>query len=109
MNEDFGCLKITKPIYVRAIPPIDFWNGCPEVDGYERDIILQLMPEETRNYTVYKTFIPVPGGCSMAPAYMVKADNNGTIYVFSNHKLVLDDCYANEHWADYSLVLQKQK
>lgn len=70
--------------YIYTICPIDFWSGAQEADCYETEIVLRQMPEEPRDERVYKLYLPDPGSSCIMPVYLCKADNNGTIYVFSH-------------------------
>lgn len=65
--------------------PIDEWEFaiCTSLEETER--VLTQMPEAPRTGDVYKTFIP-HDGC-LVPIFMCKADNNGTVYVFSDYDI----------------------
>jgi hypothetical protein len=74
-------LEIT---HIFSIAPIDNWAGATIANSKETERVLSMMPETPRDNTVYK--IPVViGGCpELAAAYLCKADNNGTVYIFTN-------------------------
>ena len=74
---------LSKTIYIYSAAPCDFWADCIIADSLEASIILKLMPEEARNRTVYKSYLP-GNGCDLEVFYFCKADNNGTTYIFSN-------------------------
>ena len=73
--------------YIYSMPPIDFWDGAGVIIGPIADAVLEQMPEEPRNKTVYAILIPIPGSCELEPIYLCKADNNGTVYVFSLYEI----------------------
>ena len=70
--------------------PIDFWDRAELADEYTTAAVLEQMPETPRDGKVYK--IPFPNPPELSEIYLCKADNNGTIYIFSNfdiHKVYL--------------------
>ncbi len=72
--------------FIWAGNPIDFWENTiiPNNEEYER--VMAQMPETPRDNVVLKTYIPADG--KLSPVYMCKADNNGTIYFFSDFDFV---------------------
>ena len=73
--------------YVYATAPIDFWEGAMYASNRERELVLRQMPEEPRDGEVYKLYLFIPGECELTPVLLCKADNNGTVYVFSEREL----------------------
>ena len=76
--------------YMRAGDPIDFWEHAEVANIDEVENVLRQMPEEPRDGTVLKTWVPYD--CSLVPLFMCKADNNGTTYFFCDFDIV--DHYA---------------
>ena len=62
--------------------PIDFWGNAVIASAEESDRVLRQMPEAPRAKIVFKTYLPCD--CELIPVYMCKADNNGTVYFFSD-------------------------
>lgn len=79
--------------YVWSSPPIDFWEGAIICTIEERERVMAQMPEPARNDIVLKTFMP--GDIIMRPIYMCKADNNGSIYYFSDFDFI---SYYTKNW-----------
>lgn len=73
--------------HIYGIPPIDFWEGAVYPNDSELYSVLEQMPEEPRSETVYKLYIPVPDNCQLVPIFLCKAENNGTVYIFSDTDL----------------------
>lgn len=71
--------------YVYMTSPIDWWENAIMPTEEERERVISQMPEEPRCKTVYKLYVPYPGGCEIVPIYLCKADNNGTVYIFSDY------------------------
>lgn len=71
--------------HVYMMDPIDFWEKATLADEYTTAAVLAQMPEPPRNETVYKLILPDPP--EFSEVYLCKADNNGTIYIFSNFDL----------------------
>ena len=65
--------------------PIDFWENAIVAGDEEAQRVLSQMPEEPRDNLVFKTYMPWDG--ELAVIYMCKADNNGTIYLFSDENI----------------------
>lgn len=73
---------------IYSIGPIDFWGGAQVVSVEEFELITGIMPEEARTCEgVYKTWIPCDWDGTMAEVYMCKAENNGTVYLFTKSEL----------------------
>lgn len=70
--------------YVYRINPIDFWDNALVPSMEEEFRVLAYMPEEPRSENVYKLYIPDPDNAALAPIYLCKAENNGTVYIFSD-------------------------
>lgn len=68
--------------YVYWMEPIDFWDKAELADTVIAKAVIDQMPEEPRDYVVYKLVFPDPP--NLNEIYLCKADNNGTVYVFSN-------------------------
>ena len=65
--------------------PIDFFEKAEVADEVIQDAVLKQMPEYPRDGIVYKLLLPNPP--MFTEVYLCKADNNGTIYIFSNFDL----------------------
>ena len=72
--------------YIWAGEPIDFWENAIVTSIEEYDRVMAQMPEEARAEVVLKTYVPTDG--ELSPVYMCKADNNGTIYYFSDFDFI---------------------
>ena len=66
--------------------PIDYWEKAELADSIIAKAVLKQMPEEPRDGYVYKLFIPYPP--ELTEIYLCKADNNGTVYIFSDVDLM---------------------
>lgn len=66
--------------------PIDFWEKAELADSIIAKAVLDQMPEEPRDGDVYKLIVPAPP--SLLEIYLCKADNNGTVYIFSDFDLI---------------------
>lgn len=73
--------------YIYEMAPIDFWDNCLTPSMEEEERVLSQMPEEPRVPCVYKLLYFYAGYPELFPIYLCKADNNGTVYVFSDHSL----------------------
>lgn len=71
--------------YVYWMQPIDFFEKAELADEVIQDAVLKQMPEYPRDGIVYKLLLPNPP--MLTEVYLCKADNNGTIYIFSNFDL----------------------
>ena len=71
--------------FMYAIEPIDFWEKADIADDLITQIVLSQMPEVPRDGIVYKLVVPSPP--DLTEIYLCKAENNGTVYVFSNYNL----------------------
>jgi hypothetical protein len=73
--------------HIYEIAPIDHWENAliPSMD--EADRVLAQMPEEPRDFRVYKLLMFKNGECELFPVYLCKAENNGTVYIFSDIEL----------------------
>jgi len=69
--------------YMWTLPPIDEFSDLIIVDGSTRDNVISNMPEVERTNNVYKMYIPYDN--FIVPVYLCKADNNGTVYLFSDY------------------------
>jgi hypothetical protein len=79
---------MTKPFpYIYEMAPIDFWDNCLTPSMEEEERVLKQMPEKPRIPTVYKLLYFFAGECELFPIFLCKADNNGTVYVFSDRSL----------------------
>ena len=65
--------------------PIDFWERAELADQIIQEAVLEQMPESPRDGKVYKILFPNPP--YLTEIYLCKADNNGTIYIFSNFNI----------------------
>ena len=54
------------------------------------------MPEEPRDGSVYKLYVPCPDTFQLEPIYLCKAENNGTVYIFSDIPVTLKTDYFEE-------------
>lgn len=61
--------------------PIDDFNNAEIVPEFLGDVFLTLMNEPPRFNDVFR--ILLPSDSSLLPAYICKADNNGTVYIFT--------------------------
>ena len=68
--------------HVYCLEPIDYWDNAEPAESIIADEVLRLMPEEPRDDRVYKLVIPTPP--CLREIYLCKADNNGTVYIFSD-------------------------
>jgi len=82
--------------YIYGMPPIDFWEGSVFPSEAEHYAVLSQMPEEPRSEIVHKLFIPVPGNPELVPVFLCKAENNGTVYMFSDTKIY--ETSLPEYW-----------
>lgn len=73
--------------YIYEIAPIDFWDNCLTPSMEEEERVLYQMPEVPRTPVVYKLLYFYAGEQELFPIYLCKADNNGTVYVFSDRSL----------------------
>ena len=71
--------------YIYWTFPIDWWGNAIIATEEETNRVLYQMPEEPRDKRVYKLYVPYPGGSEIVPIYLCKADNNGTVYIFSDY------------------------
>lgn len=74
-------------MYVYGIAPIDYFDNCLTPSMAEEQRVLEQMPEMPRNPIVYKLLYFYAGEQELFPIYLCKADNNGTVYVFSDRSL----------------------
>ena len=83
--------------YIYENGPIDFWEGAtiPSDEGTQR--VLRQMPEEPMSRIVYKLYIFHSEYYELIPVYLCKADNNGTVYIFSDYNLRGDFIYSEYH------------
>lgn len=72
--------------YIWAGGPIDFWENAIVTSIEENDRVLAQMPEKTTAPVVLKTYMPA--NVELSPVYMCKADNNGTVYYFSDFDFI---------------------
>ena len=72
--------------YIYQCEPIDYWEKAELADNIIADEVLKQMPEEARDGCVYKLLVLNPP--SFTEIYLCKADNNGTVYIFSNIDLI---------------------
>lgn len=79
--------------YIYEIAPIDFWDNCLTPSMEEEERVLYQMPEAPRTPVVYKLLYFYAGEQELFPIYLCKADNNGTVYVFSD--INLEDALSN--------------
>ena len=70
--------------FIFWIFPIDDWRGAQIADYDESERVLSQMPESPRFRDVYKIYIPCSGNFNLVPIFLCKADNNGTVYIFSD-------------------------
>ena len=70
-------------MFIYRIQPVDWWDGATMADAVTTARILGMMPEAPRTAFdgVYETRFPHSG--QMKEVYFCKADNNGTVYVFT--------------------------
>lgn len=71
--------------YIYSMDPIDFWEKAELADSIIADAVLSQMPEPARSSNVYKLVMPDPP--MLREVYLCKADNNGTVYIFSDFDL----------------------
>lgn len=71
--------------HIYMAPPIDWWGNAMMATEEETCRVLSQMPEEPRDERVYKLYVPYPSGNEIVPIYLCKADNNGTVYIFSDY------------------------
>ena len=83
--------------HIYGIPPIDFWEGSVYPSEAEHYDVLEQMPEAPRSDTVHKLYVPIPGYPELIPIFLCKADNNGTVYIFSDYEL-FDDISICDLW-----------
>jgi hypothetical protein len=76
--------------------PIDFWDNAIIPSFDESCRVLAYMPEPARDGNVYKIYIPNPNSSVLEPVYLCKADNNGTVYIFSEIQILLKTYYFEE-------------
>ena len=89
--------KEFKPFkYVYRTNPIDYWDHALVPSMEEEFRVLSYMPEKPRDGNVYKLYIPNPDDSGLEPVYLCKADNNGTIYIFSDIPMLLKTNYFEE-------------
>ena len=83
-------------MHIYAIPPIDLWENAlvPSMDEELR--VMAYMPEEPRDGWVYKLYVPCPDTFQLEPIYLCKAENNGTVYIFSDIPVTLKTDYFEE-------------
>lgn len=72
--------------HIYQCQPIDYWEKAELADDIIAEEVLKQMPEEPRYRDVYKLLVPAPP--SLTEIYLCKADNNGTVYIFSNSDLL---------------------
>lgn len=103
-------LDIEKDIYGYRTAPCDFWDGIALADEFERKVILSLMPDEPRDYTVYKSYLP-GNGYDLEVFYFCKGDNNGDTYIFSNCpiKLTLHPDHIDTTWGLCDVIRFKKE
>lgn len=68
-------------MFIYRIQPVDWWDGAAIADSVTTAQILEMMPEEPRTADVY--VIRFPYESEMKEVYLCKAENNGTVYVFT--------------------------
>ena len=73
--------------YIYEIAPIDYWENALTPSMEEADRVLAQMPEESRDRRVYKLIMFKNGEYELFPVYLCKAENNGTVYIFSDISL----------------------
>lgn len=71
--------------FIYYMSPIDFWENAIIPSDIETARVLKQMPEEPRTQDVYKLYFPTE--ISLTPIYLCKAENNGTVYIFSDYNL----------------------
>lgn len=71
--------------HIYMSPPIDWWGNAILATEEESGRVLSQMPEEPRDGNVYKLYVPYPNGFKIVPIYLCKAENNGTVYIFSDY------------------------
>lgn len=76
--------------YIYAMEPIDFWSGATVVDLDDDNCVkvyqdMDALEEVPRDGNVYKLMIPSP--VQLEEIYLCKADNNGTVYIFTDTDL----------------------
>lgn len=69
---------------IYEIAPIDHWENALVPSIEEADRVLAQMPEEPRDFRVYKLLMFKNGEYELFPVYLCKAENNGTVYIFSD-------------------------
>lgn len=72
--------------HIYQCEPIDYWEKAELADDIITKAVLKQMPDEPRDGCVYKLLIPDPPG--LTEIYLCKADNNGTVYIFSDVDLI---------------------
>lgn len=70
-------------MYIYRIQPVDWWDGAAVADAVTTARIVKMMPEGPRNEFDGVFVTHFPHGCQMKEVYFCKADNNGTVYVFT--------------------------
>lgn len=70
--------------YIYEIAPIDYWENALVPSMEEADRVLAQMPEEPRDFRVYKLLMFKNGEYELFPVYLCKAENNGIVYIFSD-------------------------
>lgn len=73
--------------FIYEMSPIDIWEGALIPSPEESERVLDQMPEGSRDGSVYKVMMFYNGMNDLFPVYLCKADNNGTVYVFSDINL----------------------
>lgn len=74
--------------YVYSMEPLDDYDGLFIASYQEAYRVFKQIPEEPRDYVVLKAYMPIIcNGCTLAPYFLCKADNNGTTYIFSDYDL----------------------
>lgn len=71
--------------YVYSMDPIDIWEKAERADSIIEEAVIRQMPECPRYPEVFKLVMPDPP--MLREVYLCKADNNGTIYIFSDFDL----------------------
>ena len=74
--------KPFRHVYITSA--IDFWDNALVPSMEEEFRVLAYMPEEPRSENVYKLYIPNPDAAALEPIYLCKAENNGSVYIFSD-------------------------
>ena len=71
--------------HIYSSMPIDWWDNATIATCEESERVLEQMPEGPRDGIVYRLYVPYPQGAMLVPIFLCKADNNGTVYIFSDY------------------------